>query len=427
MKKHLLLITLLCAAFFSACSKQTPENSSAEEPALEEQSSEAPVDNKPRETYTLAADSINALGYDLFAGMASENENVCISPYSIELALGMAVNGASGATRDEMLGAMHIENLDLFNRSVKASKEKLERDAMDICIANSVWYDKNLTFSDSFETSYLPLLNDSYAAEALARDFTDASILSEMNGWIARATNDKITDMLPEIPKDSILVLLNAIYFNAEWEVPFPMEGTYDEVFHCPSGDQTVSFMHLNEGYFQYVEYGGIKALRMHYKDSDMAMDLFIPADKEQNVTELFNGFTFEEKKELYQKLSDSEEILIASLQLPRFEFSPECISLRDVLIELGMAEAFFTNADFSLISEDAFISQVYHKAFIRVDEDGTQAAAATAVMMSRGALILDEDPISFEADVPFMYHILDTSDGTILFMGNMSSIGEQD
>lgn len=443
MKKKLLLpVLLFTALFLFACAKQDTEDQPAvtapvEDSALESPSTEAPAadissdDDPPSapdsgqgdlNAYDSASDSINALGYDLFAKMVFEEGNTCISPYSIELALGMAAGGASGNTRDEMLRVMHVKDLDAFSQEAKTSREKLENDAMDIRIANSVWFDKNITFSDSFESSYLPLLNDSYAAETFESDFGDASTLSDMNDWIARATNDKINDIISEIPQDTILILLNAVYFDAQWEVPFPKEGTYDEVFHSPSGDQTVPFMHLSDGFFQYVEYKGIKALRMNYKDSDMAMDILIPADREQSITELFNALSFEEKRELYQSLSDSEEISITSLKLPRFEFSSESVSLNDHLKELGMTEAFSPDADLSLISEGAFISQVNHKTFIRVDENGTEAAAVTSVMVDKMALI-EGDLILFEADVPFMYLISDTSDGTTLFMGNMNSI----
>lgn len=444
MKKHFLLsILLFCTFFLSACgqepaeeppvSEQTPVTVPSDDTSLESMPSEdnssedispetpAPESNE-QEAYSSAADSINALGYDLFAKLSSENENVCISPYSIELALGMAANGSEDITKDEMLKVMHVKDLDAFNQAVMASKEKLEADAMDIRIANSVWYDENLLFNDSFEGTFLPLLKNSYSAETFKSNFADNSTLSTMNDWITRATNDKITNIISEIPQDTILILLNAVYFNARWEVPFPKEGTIDEVFHSPSGDQTVPFMHLNDGYFQYVEYKGIQALRMDYENSDMAMDILIPSDKEQSVTELFNNLTFEEKQELYQQLSDSEELSISILRLPKFEFSTESISLNDYLIQLGMAEAFSSGADFPLISEGAFISQIYHKTFMKVDEDGTEAAAVTSVMVSKTALIAG-DLISFEADVPFMYYISDTSDGTVLFLGNMESI----
>ena len=204
MKKHLLLsIILFSTLFLFACAKQdaenrppvtAPEEDASESPSTESPSTESPSadissDNASRETadtgtenpgaYDSAADSINALGYDLFAKMGSEDKNTCISPYSIELALSMAANGASGNTLDEMLKVMHVKDLDAFNQAVSVSKEKLENDAMDIRIANSVWFDKNITFSDSFEASYLPLLSDSYAAETFESDFADASARSE--------------------------------------------------------------------------------------------------------------------------------------------------------------------------------------------------------------------------------------------------------
>lgn len=449
MKKYLLLSTLLFSALFlSACgsrsakeppvSKQpteTPsigEQSAAVIPSDDTSSKNTPSENisseasasKPNasEVYSSATDSINALGYDLFEMISSEGGNVCISPYSIELALGMAANASFGTTRDEMLNIMHVKDLDTFNQAAAASRKKLENDAMDIHIANSAWYDEDMTFSGSFESSYLPLLKDSYDAETFTRSFSYNSTLSAMNDWIARATNDKITNMISEIPQNAIFVLFNAVYFNAHWEVPFPKEGTMDEVFHSPLGDQTVPFMNLSDGYFRYTEYKGIQALRMNYEDSDMAMDILLPLDKEQNVTELFRALTFEEKQELYRQLSDSEELSISVLRLPRFEFSTESIFLNDYLTQLGMAEAFSSGADFSLISEEAYISQICHKTFIKVDEDGTEAAAATSVMMDRMSLIAG-DLISFEADVPFIYYISDTSDGTILFIGSMEDI----
>lgn len=429
MKKYLLLSILLFATLFlSACgSGSTDEQSVSEQPAAvtpsNDTSLEAPAaESNGAEVYSSAADSINALGYDLFAMMSSEGGNVCISPYSIELALGMAVNGSSGATRDETLSVMHVKDLDAFNQAVTTSKEKLENDAMDIRIANSAWYDENMTFSGNFEPSYLPLLKNSYDAETFARDFSDGSTLFSMNDWIARATNDKITNMISEIPQNAIFVLFNAVYFNAHWEVPFPKEGTMDEVFHSPLGDQTIPFMNLSDGYFRYTEYEGIQALRMNYENSDMAMDILLPLDKEQNMMELFHALTFEEKQELYRQLSDSEELSISVLRLPRFEFSTESIFLNDYLTRLGMADAFSSGADFPLISEEAYISQICHKTFIKVDEDGTEAAAATSVMMNRMSLMAG-DFITFEADVPFVYYISDTSDGTILFIGSMEDI----
>ena len=152
-----------------------------------------------------------------------------------------------------------------------------------------------------------------------------------------------------------------------------------------------------------------------------MAMDILIPSQEGQSVTELFNALSLKEKQELYQGLSDSEEILITSLWMPRFEFSSESIRLNDYLISLGMAEAFSGDAQFDIIGDSVSISDVLHKTYIRVDEDGTEAAAVTSVLMSATALI--ENPVSFKVDMPFMYYISDTSDGTILFIGSMNHI----
>lgn len=433
MKKRILLLTLLLPAILlTACGSQTPaEQTEPEQTEIaeqEEETSQTPESEQEEENppvnesqYASVSQSINALGYDLFAGL-SDGENICISPYSIETALGMAANGATDNTLDEMQKTMHITNINTFNQDISSSANKLESDAMDIRIANSAWYAANMNFSDSFESSYLPLLTDSYDADCFAKDLSDPSTIQSMNDWVAEATNDKISNIVNELPADASLVLFNAVYFNAEWAVPFPMEGTYDEEFYGTKGTQTVPFMHMSDCYFKYYEYKGIRALRMNYKDSDMAMDILIPVQAEDDVTKLFNDLSFEEKQELYQGLSDSEEIMIGSLKLPRFEFSSDTINLNSYLQKLGMVRAFTDGAQFDTISVDAYISDILHKTYIRVDENGTEAAAVTAVLMNRMSLPMEE-PVSFEVDMPFMYYISDTSDGTVLFIGSMDHI----
>lgn len=446
MKKIFLLLTLFSALFLSACKRQdndgqpvpdqpqlsTPsrdfeseDTSSGQTPDSSELSGSPSVPEElslSKEQYDSAPQGINAIGYDLFAIMSSDSENICISPYSIEQALGMAANGAFGATLDEMLKTMHIKDINAFNRDIAASRQKLENDAMEIHIANSAWYSQTADFNESFEASYLPLLKDSYNADSFKSNFTDPNTPAAINDWIARATNDKITHMVTEIPQDTILILLNTVYFNAQWQTPFPKEATCDEIFYGALGEQIVPFMHIKDGYFQYAEYNGIRALRMKYKNSNMAMDILIPSDKQQQITDLFNDLTLEEKQELYKTLSSSEEIAITTLKLPKFEFSSEAIPLNDYLIPLGMTKAFTAGGDFSPISANVYISKIYHKTYIRVDEDGTKAAAATSVMMDRLSL-LGGDNILFEADVPFLYQISDTSDGTTLFLGVLNTI----
>lgn len=418
-KRTLLPLFLISILFLSACGKQSAETI-PQSPEQLEQPEEAEEAKKTVEAYDVVSQSINALGFDLFAAMSGE-DNLCISPYSIETALGMAANGATGETLDEMLGVMHASDIDAFNTDIDASRKKLEDDAMDIRISNSAWADENMQFSDSFESTYIPLLESTYGAESFQCSLTDKSAIESMNDWIAEATNDKITNMISELPEDACLLLFNAVYFNAQWEVPFPKEGTFDEEFHGTDGTQMVPFMHLSDSYFKYYEYKGITALRMYYKDSDMAMDILIPSDKNQSVTELFNALSLQEKQELYQGLSDAEEIIIATLRIPRFEFSSESIRLNNYLSSLSMVKAFSTNAQLDIIGEGIYISDILHKTYIRVDEDGTEAAAVTSVMINRMALI--ENAASFEADMPFMYYISDTSDGTILFIGSMNHI----
>ncbi|MCH5280354.1 MAG: serpin family protein [Lachnospiraceae bacterium] len=372
-------------------------------------------------SFTDSAESTNALGYDLFAALPTD-ENVCISPYSIEAALAMGANAASDVTLDEMLSVMHVEDLDGFNAGFAASMDKLENDGMDIRVVNSVWYQKDMNTTEDFRSSYLPLLEDQYAAESFDRNLSDAATVDEINDWVKKATNDKIDQIVTDIDDSAYLLLLNAVYFNAKWTVPFAAELTYDETFHGLDGDKEVPFMHMRDKFFKYYEYKGIRAIRLSYSNSSTAMDILIPADPDEDVTALFNALTYEEKKELYQGLTDAEDQLIGNLRLPRFEFSSDALSLRQTFVSLGMAKAFGETADFPVIADNAYISDIVHKTYIRVDEEGTEAAAVTGAMVEAMSLPVGE-PIPFEVDMPFVYYISDTSDGTILFLGSMKNI----
>lgn len=424
MKKKVIFPILLGLLFtLTACGTKQPANDKPVDDTLDTiEDIKTPDETIPESKPALSfSDSVNTLGYDLFARLADGN-NFCISPYSIETALGMGANAASDTTLTEMQKVMHISDTDTFNRDFAASADKLEKDALDIRIANSAWYDNTKDYSDSFETSYLPLLEDTFKADSFPTDLTDPSTVKSMNDWLFDATEGKITDMVSELPENASLILFNAVYFNGEWAVPFSKEGTFEEAFHGTNGIWNVPFMHMNDKYFKYCEYKGLAAIRMNYKDSDMAMDILIPLDKSQDAIQLFNAFSNEEKQELYNTLSSAEEILIGTLRLPRFAFSSESIQLSSYLKDLGMMEAFSDKAELNLISPDAYIDDIFHKTYIRVDEKGTEAAAATEMMISTTSLPIGE-PVSFEADVPFVYYISDTSEGTILFLGGMKNI----
>lgn len=428
MKKKVIFPILLGLLFtLTACGTKQPANDKPVDDTLDtidntETPNETPDETVPESEPALSfSDSVNTLGYDLFARLA-EGDSFCISPYSIETALGMGANAASDTTLTEMQNAMHISDINTFNQDFTASSDKLQKDALDIRIANSAWYDNAQDYSDSFETSYLPLLKDTFHADSFQTDLSDPSTVKSMNDWLSDATEGKITDMVSELPKSASLILFNAVYFNGEWEVPFSKDGTYEEAFNGTDGTRNVPFMHMSDKYFKYCEYKGLAAIRMNYKDSDMAMDILIPLDKSQDAIQLFHALSNEEKQELYHTLSSSGEVLVGPLRLPRFEFSSESIPLSTFLKDLGMTEAFTDKAKLDLISPDAYIDDIFHKTYIRVDEKGTEAAAATEMMISETSLPVGE-PVSFEADVPFVYYISDTSDGTILFLGAMKNI----
>ncbi|HBK59873.1 MAG TPA: serpin family protein [Firmicutes bacterium] len=327
----------------------------------------------------------NAFAFDLYSVVSSRDGNLFISPYSISSALAMTYAGARGNTAAQMADALHY---DLAPEQLHESFSALSRlfnsggKTYRLSVANALWSQMGL----SFLPEYISMAEKHYDAGLKEVDFVyrTEEARSAINRWVEDKTEGKIIDLIGPGVLDPLtrLVLTNAIYFKGQWEQQFRPEQTEEAAFYLSSGKQAiVPFMH-QIGTFKYAETGSTQVLELPYSGNELAMTVLLPKP-DSSLAEL---------------------------------------SLSGYLRQLGMIDAFDDNiADFSGISDTfLYITHVLHKAFIEVNEEGTEAAAATAVVVGTKSIRLDL-PKVFMADRPFVFLIRDVRTGSILFMGRMA------
>jgi serine protease inhibitor len=379
-----------------------------------------PVKNEPREIVLnkKAAEIIEAdqqFAFELFGEVCSlsEEENIMISPLSVSCALGMTMNGSAGTTLDAFYDVLHFGDLTNaeVNESYKDLMDQLVRldDKVQFSIANSIWYKLGYNVLEDFVTTNRTWFD----AEVRQLDFSDPQSVDIINGWIEEKTNDKIQDMLDFIPPDAVMYLINAIYFNAKWKYQFDKKDTYQGNFHLADGSTSpANFMKIN-GAFSRTVTEDFSAVEMPYGDSSYSMVVILPAEG-KTTGDLLSGMDISGWNSLYSSLSTGN----VQIELPRFKYGFKDL-LNDPLINLGLGIAFSGGADFSRITPGGglFISRVIHQSFIDVQEEGTEAAAATIVELRETSA---GGPSTFRADRPFIYLIKENSTGAILFMGKV-------
>jgi serpin B len=367
----------------------------------------------------------NAFAGDLYARLAATPGNLAFSPASISIALAMTYGGAKGDTGAEMAKVMHFppkaDDLHGGWASALAGWEK-KAEGYELTTANRLFGEK--TFK--FEAPFLTLTKDRYGAPIEPLDFKNAheAQRKHMNDWVKEKTRERIVDLIPQpaISKDTRLVLVNALYFKASWKEQFEPNRTSDADFFA-NGDKAVKVPMMNgTAHRGYAEADGAKIVELEYKESGVSMLLVLPDDKD--------GLPALEKKigpatvDGWAKRLAPENVWVT---LPRFKIDPaDSINLKSTLEGMGIKLAFDPDkADFTGIAnppspaDRLYIGAVFHKAFLAVDEAGTEAAAATAVIMPRAGGKPPE-PKRFLADHPFFFVIRDTKDGAILFMGRV-------
>jgi len=372
----------------------------------------------------LLVEGNSAFALALYQALKGQEGNLFYSPYSISLALAMTYAGARGETAEQMADTLHffLEQerlhpafnwLDAELASRGEGAQGKDGGAFRLNIANAIWGQKDYEFLSAF----LDVLAENYGAGLRILDFiteTEASRLA-INQWVSNQTEGRIKDLIPEgaISELTRLVLTNAIYFNAAWAYPFTKGLTADGAFYLLNGGQvTVPMMKQTES-FGYTEGEGYEAVEMLYDGGELSMVILLPASGNFRVFEEGLG-----AQQVADIVSDLQPIEVA-LTMPKFEFESE-FKLKDTLSAMGMPIAFSEFADFSGMTgnRDLCISKVIHKAFVAVDEAGTEAAAATAVIMD-GCAVPDQ-PVEVTVDRPFIFLIRDIETGAILFIGRV-------
>ncbi|MDD5208920.1 MAG: serpin family protein [Elusimicrobiales bacterium] len=362
----------------------------------------------------------NAIAFKFYSKAAGKPGNVFFSPYSIHTAFAMVYEGARGKTAQEIAGLFAFQPGPLDRRaSFESLKKDLAEDAKgaEFTQANSFWAQEGY----SFRPAYIKSLRAHYDAEAGQVDFaakTEAA-RGEINGWTEKRTKGKIKELFPKgaLNPLSRLVLVNAVYFKGTWLEPFSKDMTADADFTKTGGEKVkVKMMAAPAARkAEYSESDELQALRLPYKGGSLSMLVLLPregktlADTEKALTP--------EKLEAIRKGLEKRKVKVF---LPRFTFSSG-FTLNDTLSELGMPAAFTEGAaDFSGMdgTNKLYIQTAFHKAFVEVNEEGTEAAAATGVAM--GVKSMSFDMFEFRANRPFLFFIEDAKTGLILFMGRM-------
>ena len=364
----------------------------------------------------------NQFAFDLYSQFKDKDKNVNLffSPYSISSALAMTYEGARSQTAEEMQNVLHIpKDADLRRaNSAKIINEINRKDKeYNLSVANALWAQKNFTFIDA----YFNVVNSYYGGKVTNLDFekdTENSRIT-INNWVEIKTNDKIKDLIPNgvLKPATRLVLTNAIYLKANWSSQFKSENTGDGQFKLSSGINTnVKMMHQTSN-FNYGETSDLQILEMNYIGNDLSMLVILP--KNNNLNNLENSFS-KEKLDEWKKGMKNEKVAVT---LPKFNFETKYLMSND-LKEMGMPTAFTDSADFSGMTgqRDLKISEVIHQTFVNVSESGTEAAAATAVIMEVTSIPYPiEEPKVFTADHPFIFIIQQKDTGNILFLGRVS------
>ena len=364
------------------------------------------------ESLEAAVDASNLFAFDLYDRYSAGEDNVFYSPYSISTALSMTYEGARGTTAEEMQLVFHWSEDDDVRRSGAAKVFNIlngKNRSYTLHTANALWMQEGYPFKED----YVGIVEDYYGGESNMIDFGDAVKAAEtVNSWVEERTNDKIKDLLsPDMLVDARLVLTNAIYFKGDWLKMFDKELTSPSEFHvAPQETVEVDMMNVKEEYFGYVDTGDAQILKLPYKGKELSMIIVLP--KTGDIHEFENGFSLED----YGRWVNMLESTKLDVYLPRFQFETEYVMGND-LKEMGMPTAFTGSADFSGMSDGGlFIGHVVHQAYIDVNEEGTEAAAATGVVMVESAPVLEV----FRADHPFIFTIQDRDTGLILFMGRV-------
>ena len=359
----------------------------------------------------------NEFGLELLKKVldAEEEPNVMISPTSVSIALGMAYNGAETTTRDAFEEVLNYDGLtreevnEITKELIHVLLTNVEGNLLEI--ANSMWYDEGFPV----EPEFINLNSHYFDAEVNELDFGSADAVETINDWVNDKTHGKIEEIIEAIDPAVMMFLINAIYFNCVWEGEFDPDDTHQANFYNEDGSLfgKVDMMQL-ESNFRVANGSSFRAIELPYKNGKFSMVLFLPSE-ESSVDQLVQELDGATWLSWIESLQEQKEFTI---YMPRFEFEFER-SLKEDLKAMGLDIAFMEQADFSGISPiDLYIADVIHKTYIKLNEEGTEAAAVTAIVMETTSI----GPMNIlRFDRPFLFAITEKSSQSILFMGKVA------
>lgn len=350
-------------------------------------------------------------------------KNIFVSPASVMMALAMTYNGADGETRQAMARALEIDGMSLedVNRAFADLKSVLSPadPKIQLRIANSLWARNGFAMNPAF----VERNEQHYGAEIASLDFADPAARDTINSWVHKNTEGKIDKIVDRIKSDVVLFLINAIYFKGQWKVEFKKEHTKPDVFRLGGGQRKELPMMSQSGSYLYYKGKNFQSVTLPYGKGGVSMYVFLP--DEQSGLEQFERDLTPENWDMWMR---SFRLTPGDLMLPRFKVEWES-DLNEALKALGMAEAFDGDrANFSQIAKlnsgNLFISEVKHKAWGEVNEEGTVAAAATSVGVALGSIQEPPQRFVMKVDRPFFFVIRDNQTGVVLFMGSVTNPG---
>jgi serpin B len=381
------------------------------------------VSSYAQESHRIGQVSAGNLSFcaDLYRSLSVSEDNIFFSPYSISTALAMTYAGARRNTQKQMAKTLYFSTDPMkLHIGMAGLRETLLTEAQkhgyDLSISNTIWQQKNYRIL----REYGNLLEKYYRSQIYPVDFEKdtENVRIRINRLVEEQTREKIKDLLKpgDVTALTRLILTNAIYFKGLWETEFQESGTEDADFFLSDGNKTTVPMMHQKGHFGYLETESLQILELPYSGRAISMIVLLPKEK-NGLPDIEKHISADNLKK-WTPMSQRQVIVY----LPRFKAASQ-FRLNDVLSSMGMPDAFsLPPADFSGISgkRDLFISDVVHQAFIEVTEKGTEAAAATGVVMSRSSI--PAPPPVFRADRPFIYMIMDNAAGTVLFFGRLAN-----
>jgi len=374
-------------------------------------------------------EAVNFFAFNLYKEFYNDQAttgNIFNSPFSIFTALAMTYEGAKGETAQEMANVLNIEQgNDTFHKYMQALNKYLnENSEYNISTANAIWPSQYY----SLLQDYIDIIKNFYDGEVSEVDYSDPVAAAEkINTWVEDQTNNLIQDLVSPDVIDPILtklILTNAIYFKGTWMIQFDESNTTNREFTTSYDEKIdVKTMQLvdTENFFNYTETQEFQVLELPYKGNEISMIIFLPTASSE-LSDIINNMD----KDSYLEIINSMSRQKVDIYLPKFEIKTPLYKINDYLKNLGIKNAFSGNADFSGLDGigGLFISDVLHKAYIDVNEEGTEAAAATAVVMWLTSIEPDDETQrkTFDANHPFLFTIHQKQTNTILFMGTIEN-----